>query len=336
MYDLPSLKKLCDTPQCIAILIHHRPDADALGSGLGLAAFLKKKHHRVFVIAPSPFPKFLDWMPGAQELITADRGNYDEAVACLHQADTIFCLDFSSLGRANDLKEALAAAKATKVVIDHHQDPEQFADFYFWDTKASATAELIYQVIEAMGEESLVDSDIASCLYAGIMTDTGSFRNPNTTISSHTTTAKLIQKGADTTRIYRLIYENNSLERLKFFGFAITQRLFILKEYNAAYFVIRQEDFKKFNLKTGDTEGLINYALAIEGIVLAAIIKDKRDIIRISLRSSGEIPVNEWAREHFAGGGHKNASGGSSSLSLEETVKKFKEIVKENKHLLKR
>lgn len=334
MRDISSFKQLCDTPQRVAIIMHHRPDADALGSGLGLAAFLKKKHHQVDVIAPSPFPRFLAWMPGASEVIVANQGRHDEAVACLQQADTIYCLDFSSLSRINALGEALDSAKGTKVVIDHHQDPEQFADLYFWDTKASATAELIYQIIEAMGEVSLVDSNIAECLYAGIMTDTGSFRNPNTTINSHTATAKLIQHGADTTKVYRLIYENNSLERLRFFGFAITQRLFVLKEYNTAYFVIKEEDFEGFNLKTGDTEGLINYALAIEGIVLAAIIKDKKDIIRISLRSSGEIPVNEWAREHFSGGGHKNASGGSSSLSLEETVEKFKDIVKDNKHIL--
>lgn len=334
MQDLSAFQQLCNTPQHVTVIVHHRPDADALGAGLALAAFLEKKQQRVTVIAPSPYPSFLAWMPGDRELIIANQGQHEQAVACIQKTDLICCVDFSSLSRINALGEAVAASKAKKVVIDHHANPESFADLYFWDTKAAAAAEIVYRIIEAMGEESLIDKTIAEHIYAGIMTDTGSFRNPNTTVDSHLITAKLIQRGADTTQVYRLIYENNSINRLEFLGFAISQRLVVLEEYNAAYFVITQEDFKQFDLKVGDTEGLINYALTTKDIVVAALIKDKKDIVRISLRSSGNVPVNEWAQKHFDGGGHKNASGGSSTLSLEDTVAKFKDILKNNKQLL--
>ncbi len=334
MQATPSFKQLINTPKHIVIITHDRPDADALGAGLGLATFLKKKQHQVSVITPSPYPSFLAWMPGNEAVIVASQGQRARSLELVKNADVIFCVDFSSLHRINELGELVKNASATKVVIDHHQNPESFADLYLWDVKAAATAEIVYQTIESLGDEALIDQNIAECLYAGIMTDTGLFKNPNTTATSHLITANLIRKGVDIAKIGRLIYENNSLIKLKFLGFAISHRLVVMKKYNTAYFALKKEDFKEFNLRTGDTEGLVSHALALKGIVLAALIKDKRDAVRISLRSSGVIPVDIWAKEHFEGGGHKNASGGISFLSLEETVAKFEAMVKANQPIL--
>ena len=334
MKDFAAFQQLINTPKHIAIVMHHRPDADALGASLGLAAFLKKHHHHVSVIAPTPYPAFLDWMPGSNEVVVASQGQQTQATALLQKADVICCTDFSALHRIHTLGDSVRDATATKVVIDHHQDPEHFADLYLWDTKAAATAEVIYRIIESLGQETLIDAALAECLYAGIMTDTGCFRHSNTTATSHLITAKLIQRGADVVKVGRLIYDNNSLSRLKFLGFAISQRLTVLEKYNTAYFALPKEDFKQFDLKTGDTEGLVNHALSIKGITLAALLREQPDAIRISLRSSGDIPVNTWAKEHFGGGGHKNAAGGTSSLGFKDTIAKFEAIVKKHQKIL--
>ena len=205
----------------------------------------------------------------------------------------------------------------------------------FRDTKAAATAELLYEIIEALGVQSLVDQDIAACLYAGIMTDTGSFRNPNTTEKTHRIAAHLLQHGADAARVSSMMYESNTLSKLAFLGFALSHRLVVLDAHHTAYFYIKEEDYKKYHLQTGDTEGLVNYALSIKGVVLAAVIKEKKDAIRLSLRSSGEVPVNLWAKEHFSGGGHKNAAGGVAYLTLEEAIAKFVALVKDKHEILR-
>ncbi len=314
--------------------MHQRPDADALGTGLGLAALLKKQQHQVQVIAPTAYPAFLNWLPGASEVIICAQGQQQRSFALLNKADIIFCVDFPTLNRLHEMEPIVRDATATKVVIDHHPTTEKFGDLIFREPKAAATAELLYEIIEALDAQALVDQDIAECLYAGIMTDTGSFRNSNTTAKTHCITASLMRHGADVAKVGRLVYDNNPLSKLEFLGFALSHRLIILKEYNTAYFFIRIEDYKKYRLQTGDTEGLVNHALAVKGIVLAAVIKEKEDAVRLSLRSSGEVPVNLWAKEYFEGGGHKNAAGGVSYLTLEETVAKFKDLVKTNKNIL--
>jgi bifunctional oligoribonuclease and PAP phosphatase NrnA len=332
MDNILRLKSLLSSPKHIVIAVHQRPDGDALGAGLGLAAFLKKQHHQVRVIAPTAFPAFLNWLPGASEVIVYDRGQQEQSFALLDKAEIIFCVDFPTLSRLHGMEQKVRDAAATKVVIDHHPKTEEFGDLVFREPKAAATSELLYEIIEALGATVLVDRDIAECLYAGIMTDTGSFRNPNTTAKTHQITASLMHHGADVTKVSRLVYENNSLNRLEFLGFALSNRFVVLKEYGAAYFFIRKEDYKKYRLQTGDTEGLINYALSVQGIVVAAVIKEKRDAVRLSLRSSGAIPVNAWAEEYFEGGGHKNAAGGTSHLTLEETIAKFESLVKTKQH----
>lgn len=327
MQDFQAFKELLQTPKNIVIVTHHKPDADALGSSLGWSGFLKKKGHEVAVVTPSDYPDFLHWMKGNDEVLIYTKSRYPSINQKVDEADIIFCLDFSSLHRINELGEQVRKSKAIKVLIDHHLDPEDFADFEFWSVAAAATAELIYELILSLGETDLIDQDIAEALYAGIMTDTGSFQHSNTTQNVHQITASLIERGADTHKVARLVYDSNSLDRLRLIGFALSERLEVLEEYNVALFAISDEDLSKFQSKTGDTEGLVNYALSIKGIVLAALMIDRGELIKISFRSVGDFPANELAQKYFSGGGHRNAAGGRSTLSLEETVNRLKDLL---------
>jgi phosphoesterase RecJ-like protein len=234
------------------------------------------------------------------------------------------------LDRVNELGEMIRDSDAYIVNIDHHQDPEDFADYRLWSTKAAATCELVYELIVDLGDKSLIDKDIAECLYAGIMTDTGGFRHPNTTKNVHLVVAELLDLGADSSQIANWIYDSNSVNRLKFIGFAISRRLVIREDLNLAYFTISKKDLKKYQSRTGDTEGLVNYALSLEGIKLAALFSEREDGIKISFRSSTEVAVNKFAAAYFNGGGHKNAAGGKSSLGLKETVELFESLVEEH------
>ena len=323
MQNIEAFHSLLAIPRRIIITMHQNPDADALGSALGLASYLAKKNHTVQVISPTDYPQFLHWMSGHENVLIYNDGNQEESARLIEMADVIFCLDFSCLNRIEDMGELVRQSGAVKVLIDHHRGKEDFADFELWDTTAAATCELLYQLIVDLGERDLIDESIAESLYAGIMTDTGSFRHPNTTRHVHQVVADLIELGADVSKVSKLIYDNNSLDRLRFIGFALSERLVVLKEYNTAYFAITADDLKKFKSRTGDTEGLVNYALSIQGITMAAIIIDRNDAIKLSFRSIGDFEVNHLASDHFEGGGHKNAAGGISHLSLPDTVDKF-------------
>jgi phosphoesterase RecJ-like protein len=323
--------KEISSPKKIFITTHVKPDADALGSSLGLANYLLKKGHDVAIVTPSDYPSFLNWMKGNEDVLDFSNSDHvDQAKKKLKEADLIFCLDFSVLDRVNELGELIRASEAFVVNIDHHQDPEDFADYRLWSTKAAATCELVYEMIVDLGDKDLIDKDIAECLYAGIMTDTGGFRHPNTTKNVHLVVAELLDLGADTSQIANWIYDSNSVNRLKFIGFAISRRLFIREDLHLAYFTISKKDLKKYQSRTGDTEGLVNYALSLEGIKLAALFSEREDGIKISFRSSTEVAINKFAASHFNGGGHKNAAGGKSSQGLKETVESFESLVTEH------
>ena len=295
---------------------------------------LRKQHHQVTVISPTDYPTFLAWMPGVSDVIVCSKAQKKLILEILSKCDVIFLIDFPALYRIGEMEPVVINAAATKVVIDHHAAPEYFGNLIFRDTKAAATAELLYEIIETIGAQNLIDQDIAECLYAGIMTDTGSFKYSNTTVKTHLITAKLMRHGADVAKVSRLVYDNNPINKLHFLGFALNHRFVLLKEYNTGYFFIKKEDYKKYQLKTGDTEGLVNHALSVQGVVLAAVIKEKKDAIRLSFRSSGEVPVNLWARAYFQGGGHKNAAGGISHLTLQKTLVKFENLVKNKQNFL--
>lgn len=319
--------ELLSAPKNIVITTHFKPDADALGSSLALSIYLKTKGHTVQVISPSDYPRFLNWLPGQEEVISLSEETKTQIETLINKADLIFCLDFSSLSRINDLCEIVRASPADKVMIDHHLNPENFAEYKFWNCNAAATAELIYDFIILLGDQHLINIAIAECIYAGMMTDTGSFRYPCTTKKVHQIIAELIEIGADNSKIHRLIYDNSTENRLRFMGYALSKKMEVLSEFNTALFVISAEELLQFNSETGDTEGLVNYGISIDGITMAAAIIEREDAVKISFRSVGNFAVNEFAALHFEGGGHKNASGGKSSLSLEETVEKFKNLL---------
>jgi bifunctional oligoribonuclease and PAP phosphatase NrnA len=324
MQSLDNLQLLLSTPKKTVITTHHKPDADALGSSLGWAGYLRKLGHDVTVITPSDYPRFLNWMAGEKDVL--DYGNYQqkaEADRKIAEAEVIFCLDFNSLSRIHSMEPAVKASKSVKVMIDHHLNPDSFASIMFSEPKAAATAQLIYRIIVELGGKDLIDKDIASALYAGIMTDTGSFKYDSTSPEVYRIAADIKELGVDTTRIHRLVFDNTTYDRLRLLGYVLSQKMKLVPEYHTAYITLTKEELKQFNSQTGDTEGLVNYALSIEGVVMAALIIDRTEMIKLSFRSINEFPVNELASSHFEGGGHRNAAGGKASLSLEEVEKKF-------------
>ena len=336
MRNLSALKELLSTPKKIVITTHHKPDADALGSSLALWGYLIKKRHQVKVIAPTDYPSFLNWMNGHEEVIifNQDKAHEELSAKLVKEADVVFCLDFSALSRINELGELVRQSKAVKVLVDHHLEPEDFATFAFSDITAAATAVLIYKLIVGMGDKEYLDTCIGECLYAGIMTDTGSFRHANTNAEVHLIIAELIGLAVDITKIHRLIYDNNAETKLRFLGYVLLNKLVVLPEYNTAYISVNAEELKKFGSQTGDTEGFVNYALSVEGVVFAALIIEREDAVKLSFRSKGEFSVSEFARKHFQGGGHLNASGGKSDRNLEGTIKKFIDYLPEYKEEL--
>jgi len=310
----------------IIITTHANPDADALGSSLGLFHFLKARGHEVQIITPTDYPNFISWLPGNDQVLEFNSTNKDLILEMIQSYALIFCLDFSDLKRVNGLADAVATSPALKVMIDHHLEPENFDDYRLWDVSAAATAELIYDFIISIDEKKAITADIANCLYAGIMTDTGSFRYGNTTSKVHRAVAELIDLGANVNKVSRSIYDTNTINRLRFIGFSLLEKLIVDPKNNIAYFSISEKDIQQFDLKKGDTEGLVNYALSIQGIIMATIIKEDHGEVKLSFRSTGDFAVNKFASDHFEGGGHKNASGGISYLSLEATIEKFKAL----------
>lgn len=327
MENIQDFKEFLKTPRKAVILTHFKPDADALGSSLGLSHYLKKKGHQVTVITPSDYPDFLSWMPGNRDVFIYSKEKSEKAAKLLQVANVIFCLDFSCLNRINDLGEMVRQSAAKKVLIDHHLEPEKFADFEQWDGTAASTAELVFKLIDGLGDKGLVDAEIANCLYAGIMTDTGSFRHSNTSYQVFQVASQLVERGANPYQVSKLIYDTNTIERLRLMGYVLSEKLQVLPEYHTAYVALTADELKRFGSQTGDTEGLVNYGLSIKGIKLSVLISDRKDNIKLSLRSLGDFSVNEMARTHFEGGGHRNAAGGQTTLTLEQTVKKFLEIL---------
>lgn len=334
MQNILAFKEFMSHSRKVVITTHFKPDADALGSSLGLAGYLKKKGHEVNVITPSDYPDFLNWMPGNDHVTVFQKDKPKTVEALIQKSDIVFCLDFSSLSRINEMGHMIEKSQARKVLIDHHLEPEKFAEFEHWDDRAASTAELVFTLIREMGDEDLIDNPIANCLYAGLMTDTGGFRHPNTTFEVFQIASSLVSHGADPARVSKLIYDTNTLERLRLMGFVLSEKLQVLPQYRTAYITLSAEELKKFGSQTGDTEGLVNYGLSIKGIRLSVLISDRKDNIKLSFRSLGDFSVNEFARKHFEGGGHKNAAGGQTNLTLEQTLQKFIGLLPEYKNQL--
>lgn len=334
MIDLDSLKEKLAQPCKIIITTHHKPDGDAMGSSLGLYQYFIQKGHHVKVISPTDYPFFLHFLPHNSEVIIHTEKT-EESKQLVADADLIFCLDFNALSRINELGEEVRKSRALKIMIDHHLEPEGFDDYRLWDTKACATAQLIYNfIVNQLNDKELVNKDIATCLYTGIMTDSGSFRFPNVTPDVHRIVADLMDAGAVNWEIHQQVYDNSTEGRLKFLGYCLSNKLEVFKEFNTALITVSKADIKKFDIQTGETEGVVNYALSINGIKLAAFIVERSDQVKLSLRSVGDFPANEICKKYFNGGGHKNAAGGQSTDSFETVIEKFKSILPEYKNLL--
>ena len=331
--DLNKLKEFLLKKKDIVITTHLNPDGDAVGSSLALYNFLLLKKHKVTVITPNDFPDFLRWMKGSASILPYDR-NVKKCDKIIAAADIIFCLDFNSLSRIDKMEAPVNDAKGFKVLVDHHLQPQAFPDISFSDTKACSTCQLIFEVIDGMGEKALLNQDIANCLYTGIMTDTGSFRFDSTTASTHRIIAELIESGAQKTFIHEQVYDTHSEGRMKLLGHCLAHKLTVLQDLKTAFISLSAEELERFHYKKGDTEGFVNYALSVSNVRFAAIFMEREEIIKISFRSKGNFDVNTFARENFSGGGHFNAAGAHSDLSLDETLIKFVELLPKYKKLL--
>lgn len=325
--NINHIKTLLSSPKAIVIIPHKNPDGDAVGSTLGLYHYLKQYNHNVSIIAPNDYPDFLKWMPEESSILKYDNQKED-CDNLIDNAELIFTLDFNSLGRIGHMEEVVSNSKAIKIMIDHHQQPDAYATYMYSDVSMSSTCEMVFNFIDMLDDADKINSDIATCLYTGIMTDTGSFRFPSTTSATHTIIGQLIQKGANNSEIHNNIYDTNSYARLQLLGRALSN-LKIIPEYRTAYITLTQEELNTFDFKKGDTEGFVNYGLSLKGIIFAAIFIESHqdEIIKISLRSKGNFSVNELSRTHFHGGGHTNAAGGKSDLNLKETIEKFISIL---------
>lgn len=321
------VQELLASPKKIVVVGHKNPDGDAIGSCLGLSFFLKSLGHSVTVVMPNDFPDFLKWLPGVKDIMIYEKEAKSTAEA-IKGTELIFTLDFNSLERIGDLHKPLEDSGADFIMIDHHRQPDDYAAAVYSDISMSSTAEMVYHFMDALGEIGKLSKEIATNLYTGIMTDTGSFKFPSTTPTTHRIIAELIEAGAEGFKIHENVYDTNSPDRMKLLGVALNN-LKILPEYRTAYITLSQEELDKSRFKKGDTEGFVNYALSVKGIIFAAIfIENKQEgIVKISLRSKGTFDVNEVARNHYSGGGHINAAGGKSSESLNKTVSNFISIL---------
>jgi len=322
-------KKIISKAKNVSILTHVSPDGDAMGSSLGLFHYLKSKNKNVKVIVPNSFPGFLEWMPASKQVLVFE-GNEEKTKKQISNSDLLFILDFNNYSRLEKLSEFLNTSKAPKILVDHHRQPDTCFDLYFHDEKACSTAELIYEFIRGIDPKNRIDEKTATCLYTGIMTDTGNFRFPSTTEKTFRITADLVKAGANNSEIYDSIYDDNTEKRLKLLGYCL-EKLVFLHEYNAAYIALSEDELKKFDYKKGDTEGIVNYALSVRGTKFSAFFSEKDGDIKISFRSKGKFDVNKLARAHFNGGGHMNAAGGRSKQSLQQTVENFLNVLPEYK-----
>ncbi|RYF89435.1 MAG: bifunctional oligoribonuclease/PAP phosphatase NrnA [Chitinophagaceae bacterium] len=335
MKAIQEIFPLLTEPHKVVITTHQKPDPDAMGSSLGLYHFLISFGHEVTVISPTNWATWLNWMPASDKVVDFELSP-DKANDALSKADWLFCLDFNIFSRTKHLTQKLYDFKGVRVLIDHHQMPDtQSFDYGISNTAKSSTAEMVYDFIAQSGHTDKINTAIAECLYAGVMADTGSFRFASTTASVHQMVALLKERGLEHSKVHENIYDNFLENRLRFIGHVLMNRMEVYYEYNTALIAISKKDLLRFQIRTGDTEGLVNYPLSIQGIKLAGLVIDRDEERKWSFRSKGGFDTNTFARKYFNGGGHYNASGGKTLDSLEKTVEQFQLAMKENAELLK-
>lgn len=328
--ELNNLFSLISEYQRFVIIPHVNPDGDAMGSALAMSHYLQRKGKKTTVIAPNKFPSFYSWMPGAGSIVIFEE-DVKRAASLLNAAEVLLFLDFNDLSRLEGLQHAISQliSSPKTALIDHHRDPKRSTDVLISEVGKSSTAEMVYDIIIANNDGDAIDRDIAACLYAGILTDTGSFRFSSTTSSTHRAVAHLIDCGIEPSLIYDKIFDNNMLSRLRLTGHALANNLQLVGD-RASYITLNLEELTRFNYQKGDTEGLVNFGLSIKGVELTLFLREtKEGFVKISLRSKGDVDVNSIARKHFNGGGHKNAAGGKFSGTLSEAIAVYKKVVHE-------
>ncbi len=329
-HEIEAVHKSLSVPQKIVLVSHKNPDGDTIGASLAMMHYLRKKGHEVTALVPNKFPSFYNWLPGAGEMIIFDQ-NAAAVRAALSAGDLLICLDFNALNRTGNMSPDLENFSGKKIVIDHHLEPSEEFDYYFCSSAASSTGELVYEFVEALGDKALLGMNEALALYTCIMTDTGSFSYNCNHGRTYHIVAELIDIGIDAANVHKLVYDTYTESRLRLLGFALSSRLLVWENLHTAVIYLTREDLKKFDYQVGDTEGLVNYGLSMGKINLAVLLTEKDNQIRISFRSKGDFSVNRLSRDFFNGGGHKNASGGTSKLSMENTIANLKKVLSQLK-----
>jgi bifunctional oligoribonuclease and PAP phosphatase NrnA len=322
-HDLSELKdKLNHTDAKILIITHRNPDGDAIGSITGLYRVLKKIGYEVNMIVPNDFPSFLKWIPEAKKIQVFSKEN-ENVINLLKTANIVFALDFNDLSRVQEFQEHVSGSSSYKVIIDHHPEPGKIADLIISNTSLSSTAEMVYVFLTTLGHKHLIDKETATSLYAGIMTDTGGFSFNSSRPETFQVVSDLLNYGIEKDNIYDKIYDNFSFNRMRLMGYALNNKMQFFPHYRTALISLTADELKKYDFKIGDSEGFVNLPLSIKGVIFSALFIENKDRIKISFRSKGSFAVNKLCADHFNGGGHKNASGGESFDTLQNTIDKF-------------
>jgi phosphoesterase RecJ-like protein len=334
MKPIEEILPLLAHPRKIVITHHYNPDADALGSTLALYHYLTVKGHSCTVISPNSMPDFLLWMPDADKVMI-----YDQQIAqsneVIKESEILFCLDFNQVSRTKVMTQVLNDYAGIKVMIDHHLFPDLSFEYGISIPEKSSTCEMVYDFINASGDNQLITKMMAQCIYAGTMTDTGSFKFSCTSSETHRMVADLMDKGLVPAPVHQAVFDNYQENRLRFLGYVLSEKMMIFPNQHTALIAISREELNRYKINTGDSEGIVNFPLSIKNIIFSIFISERESEIRMSFRSKGNLDVNEFARKYFNGGGHANAAGGKSDDSLSETIEKIKNALNENESLFK-
>ena len=326
--DLVEFKRHLDGAHHIAITSHRSPDADAVGTSLALARFLSATGKEVTCLLPDAPDEALDWMPGVEDIVLFER-DPGKAQDALHRADVLFALDYNGLNRLGPMADAARTATGTWLMVDHHMGPEDFPIARVHDARCSSTAELLWGVIAGLGGKDAVDATSASLLYAGMMTDTGSFRFSSVSSETHRVIANMMDRGLDHTAVHEAIFGEQPMDRMKLHAFAVVERMEVYPEFQTAFVHLTADDMARFHYRAGYTEGLVNKALGVAGVKVAVFAKESTDRVKMSFRSVGDFSVRDFAEQHFDGGGHHNAAGGASTESIGVVMARLRGLLPE-------
>ncbi len=326
------LKSFLQSTNQVSIVCHQNPDGDAIGSSMGLKHLLENSGMKAQVIVPNDFPDFLKYLEGNDSIINAEQ-KMDEASALIENSEVVFMLDFNTIRRCGPIGSVIEEHDSKKVLIDHHLQPDVQVDFMLSDTSASSTAQLVYEFADQVDLLKHLDKKVADSLYMGILTDTGKF-SFSVSPKVHRIVADLLEAGADVEFANDKIFNSHTESRLRFWGYSLSRKMKVYKEYKTALIALSTSDMHRFNVRKGDMEGLVNQGLSISNVNMSVLMKEDQGKIKFSFRSKGELSVNEIARAHFNGGGHRNASGGRLDCSLEEAIAKFESVLPEYKEAL--